>query len=178
MDNTLNVANQINTDSVKAAAIAAGARMGTSTEASLLNEAARSQNVVHLKAAARHVLRKYRARKYQLPSNVRSIRGGLAKTASSSYYAPVHSAARGVQPNPVDAAPVLSVSSEKTNSTASNPSESEESGYQASISGSDPENYPPDAHVPMQISEDEELGDEDVEATSSNSIAPTDDDEE
>ncbi|XP_075508416.1 uncharacterized protein LOC142545244 isoform X2 [Primulina tabacum] len=178
MDNTLNVANEINTDSAKAAAIGAGSHMGASTEGSSLNDAARSQNVVRLKAAADYVIRKYRARKYQLPGNVRSIRRGLAKAPISSYSAPVHSAARAVQPNPVEAAPVLSVSSEKTNSTASIPSESEESGYQASISSSDPENHPLDAHVAMQISEDEELGDEDVEATSSNSIAPTEDDEE
>ncbi|XP_073288047.1 uncharacterized protein [Primulina huaijiensis] len=177
MDNTLNVANEINTDSAKAAAIAAGAHMGASAEGSSLNDAARSQNVVRLKAAAGYVMRKYRARKYQLPSNVRSIRRGLAKAPISSYSAPVHSAARAVQPNPVEAAPVLSLSSEKTNSTASIP-ESEESGYQASISSSDPENHPLDAHVAMQISEDEELGDEDVEATSSNSIAPTKDDGE
>ncbi|XP_073042712.1 uncharacterized protein [Primulina eburnea] len=172
MDNTLNVTNEINTDSAKAAAIAAGAHMDASTEGSS------RKDVVRLKAAAGYVMRKYRARKYQLPSNVRSIRRGLAKAPISSYSAPVHSAARAVQPNPVEAAPVLSVSSEKTNSTASIPSESEESGYQASISSNDPENHPLDAHVAVQISEDEELGDEDVEATSSNSIAPTEDDEE
>ncbi|XP_073131879.1 uncharacterized protein [Henckelia pumila] len=109
-------------DSVKSAAIAAGARIGTPTEASSLVEAARSQNVVCLKAAAGHVMRRYKASTCQLPRNVHSFRGGLAKAPISSYSAPVRSQARADQPNPVDTARVLSVSSEKTNSTAFVPS--------------------------------------------------------
>ncbi|KZV31698.1 DNA binding protein [Dorcoceras hygrometricum] len=238
MDETSNETKQINTghpisevpkrmppikrttiaDSVKAAAIAAGARIGTSTEASSLVEASRSQNVVHLKAAAGSVMRRYRARSNEPPSNVPFIRDGMAKEPSSSYSAPVLSAARADQPNPVGAARVLSMSSEETDSTASIPSveptkhaegstsgsgiresaqkdqmyyqydspisspynelaESEESGYQASSSSGDPGNDTLDAHVPMECSEDEELGDEGVEAGSSNSMATTEDEE-
>lgn len=63
---------------VKAAAVAAGARIATPADASSLIEAAKSQNVVHITTSIAH----------QLPSNVHFIRNGLAKAPISSYSAP------------------------------------------------------------------------------------------
>ncbi|XP_042039670.1 uncharacterized protein LOC121785353 isoform X1 [Salvia splendens] len=68
------------TDSmIKAAAVAAGARIATPTDASSLIEAARSQNVVHITTGSIG---------HQLPSNVHFIRNGLAKAPISTYSAP------------------------------------------------------------------------------------------
>lgn len=63
---------------VKAAAVAAGARIATPADASSLIEAAKSQNVVHITTSIAH----------QLPSNVHFIRNGLAKAPISTYSAP------------------------------------------------------------------------------------------
>ncbi|XP_073050981.1 uncharacterized protein [Primulina eburnea] len=70
---------------VKAAAVAAGARIATATDASSLLEAARSQNVVHIKTGAVSAIKSSStSMTNQLPSNVHFIRNGLAKALISS----------------------------------------------------------------------------------------------
>ncbi|XP_075506072.1 uncharacterized protein LOC142543002 isoform X2 [Primulina tabacum] len=70
---------------VKAAAVAAGARIATATDASSLLEAARSQNVVHIKTGAVSAIKSSStSTTNQLPSNVHFIRNGLAKALISS----------------------------------------------------------------------------------------------
>ncbi|XP_073303589.1 uncharacterized protein [Primulina huaijiensis] len=70
---------------VKAAAVAAGARIATATDASSLLEAARSQNVVHIKTGAGSAIKSSStSMTSQLPSNVHFIRNGLAKALISS----------------------------------------------------------------------------------------------
>lgn len=74
---------------VKAAAVAAGARIATPADASSLIEAARSQNVVHITTGGSSVMKSSTTSiAHQLPSNVHFIRNGLAKAPISSYSAP------------------------------------------------------------------------------------------
>ncbi|KAL7122399.1 hypothetical protein ACP275_01G043600 [Erythranthe tilingii] len=97
---------------VKAAAVAAGARIATSADASSLIEAARSQKVVHIKTSSGStpvVKSSTTSIVNQLPSNVHFIRNGLAKAPISNYSAAkpnitrVHSknpAVSAVRPSP------------------------------------------------------------------------------
>ncbi|KAI3468416.1 hypothetical protein Pfo_025079 [Paulownia fortunei] len=121
---------------VKAAAVAAGARIATSADASSLIEAARSQNVVHITTGGSSVMRSSTTSiANQLPSNVHFIRNGLAKAPISTYSATkpnvaqpgdaqqahghsIKPAASAVLPNPVAAAPVLNATSVVENATA------------------------------------------------------------
>lgn len=112
---------------VKAAAVAAGARIATSTDASSLIEAARSQNVVHIITGGSSVMKSSTtSMSTQLPSNVHFICNGLTKSPISAYSATPSSrpaeaqqaqgictrpAEPAVQPNPVGSARVLNVSS-------------------------------------------------------------------
>ncbi|PIN15933.1 hypothetical protein CDL12_11425 [Handroanthus impetiginosus] len=105
---------------VKAAAVAAGARIATSADASSLIEAARSQNVVHITTGGSSMMKSSTASiSNQLPSNVHFIRNGLAKAPISTFssakptisrpgeaqQAQAHStkpATAAVRPNPVE----------------------------------------------------------------------------
>ncbi|KAH6760774.1 hypothetical protein C2S52_008564 [Perilla frutescens var. hirtella] len=124
---------------VKAAAVAAGARIATPADASSLIEAARSQNVVHITTGGSSVMKSSSASvAHQLPSNVHFIRNGLAKAPISTYSAPklnipetgeakpaqsrpAKPAASAVH-NPMGAVPVLNSTSVKENAAASTPS--------------------------------------------------------
>ncbi|KAL3650970.1 hypothetical protein CASFOL_007373 [Castilleja foliolosa] len=72
-------------DSVKAAAVAAGARIASSADASSLLEAARSPNVVHITTGGASSSMRPAGNNItsQLPSNVHFIRYGLSKAAIS-----------------------------------------------------------------------------------------------
>ncbi|XP_073300129.1 uncharacterized protein [Primulina huaijiensis] len=78
--------NPLSADSmVKATAVASGARIATATDASSLFEAARSQNVVHIKTGVGSAIKSSSTSiTNQLPSNVHFIRNGLAKAPISS----------------------------------------------------------------------------------------------
>ncbi|KAL0393866.1 UNVERIFIED_CONTAM: hypothetical protein Slati_4352800 [Sesamum latifolium] len=124
---------------VKAAAVAAGARIATSADASSLIEAARSQNVVHITTGGSSVMKSSTTSiTNQLPSNVHFIRNGLAKAPISTYSAakpnisrpgeaqqaqghPIKPAASAVQSKPVVTATVLNVTSGVGTATASTP---------------------------------------------------------
>ncbi|KAL6556539.1 hypothetical protein OROGR_005827 [Orobanche gracilis] len=98
---------------VKAAAVAAGARIATQADASSLLEAARSQNVVHITTGGGPVMGSNSTNlTSQLPSNVHFIRNGLVKAPISTY-----SAARQSLPQP---APVQKSAMDAVVSTASN----------------------------------------------------------
>ncbi|EPS62872.1 hypothetical protein M569_11916, partial [Genlisea aurea] len=81
---------------VKAAAVAAGARIATLSDASSFMEATRSQNVVHISSSATGAEGSATVKKPsgasiaagQLPSNVHFIRNGLAKAPIASYSSP------------------------------------------------------------------------------------------
>ncbi|KAL0287773.1 UNVERIFIED_CONTAM: hypothetical protein Sangu_2679200 [Sesamum angustifolium] len=125
---------------VKAAAVAAGARIATSADASSLIEAARSQNVVHITTGGSSVMKSSTTSiTNQLPSNVHFIRNGLAKAPISTYSAakpnisrpgeaqqaqghPIKPAASAVQSKSVVTATVLNVTSGVETATASTPS--------------------------------------------------------
>ncbi|KAK4435686.1 hypothetical protein Salat_0732100 [Sesamum alatum] len=125
---------------VKAAAVAAGARIATSADASSLIEAARSQNVVRITTGGSSVMKSSSTSiTNQLPSNVHFIRNGLAKAPISTYSAakpnisrpgeaqqaqghPIKPAASAVQSKPVATATLLNVTSGVENATASTPS--------------------------------------------------------
>ncbi|KAG6391351.1 hypothetical protein SASPL_149105 [Salvia splendens] len=102
---------------VKAAAVAAGARIATPADASSLIEAARSQNVVHITTGGSSVMKSSTpSTGHQLPSNVHFIRNGLAKASISTYSAP--------KPNiseTGDAKPAQSQSTNLAASAAPNP---------------------------------------------------------
>lgn len=70
---------------VKAVAISVGARVASSADAALYMEAARSQNVVHIKSGG-GAIKKDPATiiKSQLPTNVHFIRDGLTKAPLSA----------------------------------------------------------------------------------------------
>lgn len=122
---------------VKAAAVAAGARIATSADASSLIEAARSQNVVHITTGGSSVMKSSTTSiTNQLPSNVHFIRNGLAKAPISTYSAAkpnisrpgeaqqaqghlIKPAASAVQSKPVVTATMLNVTSRVENGTAS-----------------------------------------------------------
>ncbi|XP_073050980.1 uncharacterized protein [Primulina eburnea] len=125
---------------VKAAAVAAGARIATATDASSLLEAARSQNVVHIKTGAVSAIKSSStSMTNQLPSNVHFIRNGLAKALISSPAAATPFVSRPgeaskiqgnstkpavpvVQLNPVGTIPALNMSAGVSNTAASMPS--------------------------------------------------------
>lgn len=99
---------------VKAAAVAAGARIATSADASsLIEAAARSQNVVHITTGGSSAMKSSTtSMTSQLPSNVHFMRSGQSKTpipAHSANRRTSESQAQGnsrpaelaVQPNPV-----------------------------------------------------------------------------
>lgn len=104
---------------VKAAAVAAGARIATPADASSLMEAARSQNVVHITTGGSSAMKSSTSSLIsQLPSNVHFIRNGLAKAPISTYSAAkpsisrageaqqaqahsINPAASAVRPNPM-----------------------------------------------------------------------------
>ncbi|KAL3844326.1 hypothetical protein ACJIZ3_001729 [Penstemon smallii] len=114
---------------LKAAAVAAGARIATSAAATSLIEAARSQNVVHIKTGVNPVTKTSTTSiTNQLPSNVHFIRNGLTKAPISAQSSTkpnisrpgeaqqaqgqsIKPTAPAVQPNPVGSAPVPNVSS-------------------------------------------------------------------
>ncbi|KAL1532351.1 hypothetical protein AAHA92_32375 [Salvia divinorum] len=102
---------------VKAAAVAAGARIATPADASSLIEAARSQNVVHITTGGSSVMKSSTpSTGHQLPSNVHFIRNGLAKASISTYSAP--------KPNISETGEAKPAQSHSTNlvaSTAPNP---------------------------------------------------------
>ncbi|KAG8375342.1 hypothetical protein BUALT_Bualt10G0090200 [Buddleja alternifolia] len=124
---------------VKAAAVAAGARIATSADASSLIEAARSQNVVHITTGGSSMIKPSTTTsiKNQLPSNVHFIRNGLAKAPISAYSATkptiisrpgeaqqaqghsIKPAASAIQSNQVGPAPVRNVASGVENTIAS-----------------------------------------------------------
>ncbi|KAL6501875.1 hypothetical protein OROGR_027008 [Orobanche gracilis] len=98
---------------VKAAAVAAGARIATQADASSLIEATRSQNVVHITTGGGPVMRSNSTNlTNQLPSNVHFIRNGLVKAPISTY-----SAARQSLPQP---APVQKSAVDAVVSTSNN----------------------------------------------------------
>ncbi|KAL8521677.1 hypothetical protein ACS0TY_011984 [Phlomoides rotata] len=119
---------------VKAAAVAAGARIATPADASSLIEAARSQNVVHITTGTSPVMKSSSSIGNQLPSNVHFIRNGLAKAPISTYSAPKPNISQPVEakqsqnrslkpaasvvPNLVGTAQVLKVMPEKENAVA------------------------------------------------------------
>lgn len=124
---------------VKAAAVAAGARIATPAVASSLIEAARSQNVVHMTTGGSSVMKSSTTSiGHQLPSNVHFIRNGLAKAPISTFSAPKPNMSetgeaktaqsRPAKPaastvlNPTGAAPVSNTTSVKENAAASTPS--------------------------------------------------------
>ncbi|KAL0382089.1 UNVERIFIED_CONTAM: hypothetical protein Scaly_0496200 [Sesamum calycinum] len=105
---------------IKAAAVAAGARIATATDASSIIEAARSQNVVHIITGGSSVMKSSTtSTSNQLPSNVHFIRNGLTKSPISTYSATPSSRsteaqqAQGIsiRPNPVGSSRVLNISS-------------------------------------------------------------------
>ncbi|KAL0341320.1 UNVERIFIED_CONTAM: hypothetical protein Sradi_4648800 [Sesamum radiatum] len=112
---------------IKAAAVAAGARIATATDASSIIEAARSQNVVHIITGGSSVMKSSTtSTSNQLPSNVHFIRNGLTKSPISTYSATpssrsteaqqaqgisIRPADPAVQPNPVGSTRVLNTSS-------------------------------------------------------------------
>ncbi|KAL0359212.1 UNVERIFIED_CONTAM: hypothetical protein Sangu_0770600 [Sesamum angustifolium] len=112
---------------IKAAAVAAGARIATATDASSIIEAARSQNVVHIITGGSSVMKSSTtSTSNQLPSNVHFIRNGLTKSPISTYSATpssrsteaqqaqgisIRPAEPAVQPNPVGSTRVLNTSS-------------------------------------------------------------------
>lgn len=119
---------------VKAAAVAAGARIATAAAASSLIEAARSQNVVHITTGTTPVMKPSTSIGSQLPSNVHFIRNGLAKAPISTHSAPKPNIppveAKQLQNRPlkpaaspvpklVGPAQVVKVTPEKENPTAS-----------------------------------------------------------
>ncbi|KAL0452772.1 UNVERIFIED_CONTAM: hypothetical protein Slati_1255300 [Sesamum latifolium] len=115
---------------IKAAAVAAGARIATATDASSIIEAARSQNVVHIITGGSSVMKSSTtSTSNQLPSNVHFIRNGLTKSPISTYSATpssrpaeaqqaqglsIRPAEPAVQNNPVGSARVLNTSSTPT----------------------------------------------------------------
>lgn len=124
---------------VKAAAVAAGARIATPADASSLIEAARSQNVVHITTGGSSVMKSSTTSiGHQLPSNVHFIRNGLAKAPISTFSAPKPNLSetgeakpaqsRPAKPaasavlNPIGAVPVSNTTSVKENAAASTPS--------------------------------------------------------
>ncbi|XP_073134884.1 uncharacterized protein [Henckelia pumila] len=125
---------------VKAAAVAAGARIATASDASSLLEAARSQNVVHIKTGAGSAIKSSSTSiTNQLPSNVHFIRNGLAKAPISSPAAAIPFVSRPAealkiqgnstkpavpagQPNPGGTIPALNMSAGVSNAAASIPS--------------------------------------------------------
>lgn len=120
---------------VKAAAVAAGARIATPADASSLIEAARSQNVVHITTGITPAMKPSPSIGNQLPSNVHFIRNGLAKAPISTYCAPKPNISQPVEakqsqnrplkpavstvPNLVGPAQVLKVTPEKENAVVS-----------------------------------------------------------
>ncbi|GER34390.1 DNA binding protein [Striga asiatica] len=83
---------------VKAAAVAAGARIASASDASSLLEAARSQNVVHITTGGGPMMRSGPAGlSSQLPSNVHFIRNGLVKAPISTYSPAKPSVPRAVE---------------------------------------------------------------------------------
>ncbi|KAI3470843.1 hypothetical protein Pfo_027506 [Paulownia fortunei] len=125
---------------VKAAAVAAGARIATSADASsLIEAAARSQNVVHIITGGSSAMKSSTtSMTNQLPSNMHFTGNGLTKAPISACSATIPISRPGeaqqaqgnsikpaelaVQPNPVGSAPVLNASSGVANATASIPS--------------------------------------------------------
>ncbi|XP_057799233.1 uncharacterized protein LOC131015053 isoform X2 [Salvia miltiorrhiza] len=102
---------------VKAAAVAAGARIATPADASSLIEAARSQNVVHITTGGSSVMKPSPSSiAHQLPSNVHFIRNGLAKASISSYSPPKPNI-----PETGEAKPTQSRSTKPVASAALNP---------------------------------------------------------
>ncbi|XP_073300130.1 uncharacterized protein [Primulina huaijiensis] len=106
--------NPLSADSmVKATAVASGARIATATDASSLFEAARSQNVVHIKTGVGSAIKSSSTSiTNQLPSNVHFIRNGLAKAPISSPAAAIPFDSRPAEASKIQDIAVITSASE------------------------------------------------------------------